>query len=269
GATASATGTGTRTLGTIGAAGTRSARTRRVRVVPWRGMVGREAHRAARMAIGMGGLASIALASAGTTTARAGALLAGARLARATAVGVAMSGRTGIDALGHVPGAERGRVAFRQRLGSLLRALLERLLRLLGRLLAADREATVRLLAAAPATILAHMVEAAQLAPLVGGVVAVDVALRTAVAAHVHGRLGGLALADHRQQGQRRRRAFLELELLAQHVDLRIGQLQRLPAQQRLRQRDVAVANALEPADLATLRFPQAADLAVAAFLEQ
>src|SRR5690606_3250386 len=94
--------------------------------------------------------------------------------------------RTGADAFRHVPGAERGRIAIRQRLeAALLRALLERLLRLLGRHFAADGQAAVRLLAAtAAATVLAHVVEAAQLAAFVGGVVAVDVGLAALADAH-------------------------------------------------------------------------------------
>src|SRR5690606_20819487 len=249
-------------VGAPGTARPRAARTGRVGVVAGRGMVGGKAHRAARVSVRMRGL------GARLAAARA-ALLARAGLARSTAVRVAVAGRAGVDAVGHVPGAEGCRIALRQRLGSLGLALLERLLRLFRGLFAAHGQAAMRLLAAAPATVLAHVVEAAQFAPLVGGVVAVDVALRAAVAAHVHGRLGGLALADHRQQGQRRRRTFLEFEFLAQRLDLGIGQLQRLAAQQGLRQRDLAVADALEAADLAALGFPQAPHFAVAAFLEQ
>src|SRR3546814_4182068 len=104
---------------------------------------------------------------------------------------------------------------------SLLLALLERLLRLLGRGFAADGEAAVRL---APATaVFAHVVEAAQFAALVRGAVAADVAVRAVLAADLHGRLAGLALADHRLQGQRRRRAFLTLQFAAQCFALVIG----------------------------------------------
>src|SRR5690606_194787 len=147
---------------------------------------------------------SVRMRSLGPTLSAAGsALLAGAGLARAAAVGVAMAGRPRLDALGHVPGAERGRVAVRQRLrAALLGAVLEWFLRLLGCLFAAHGEAAMRLVAPASAAVLAYMVETAQFTPLVGGVVSVDIALRTTVVAHVHGRLGGLALADHRQQGQ-------------------------------------------------------------------
>src|SRR5690606_37315822 len=150
---------------------------------------------------------------------------------------------------------------------ALLRALLERLLRLLGRHFAADGQAAVRLLAAtAAATVLAHVVEAAQLAALVGGVVAVDVGL--AALADAHGGLGRAALADHRLQGQGGGGAVLELELLAQRLDLLLRQLLRLPTQQLAREADLAVAHALEAADLAALRFPQATHFAVAAFLD-
>src|SRR3546814_2348920 len=70
---------------------------------------------------------------------------------------------------------------------------------------------------------LAHVVEAAQFAALVRGAVAADVAVRAVLAADLHGRLAGLALADHRLQGQRRRRAFLKLQFAAQCFDLVIG----------------------------------------------
>ncbi|MCW0417692.1 hypothetical protein NB689_003446 [Xanthomonas sacchari] len=122
------------------------------------------------------------------------------------------------------------------------------------------------LAAAAAAAVLAEGVEAAQLAAFVGGVVAVDVGI--AAAADLHGGLGRLALADHRLQGQRRRGAFLQLQLGAQRLDLVLRQFHRMPAQQFARQRDLAVAGALEPADLAALRFPQAPYFAVAAFLD-
>src|SRR5690606_11864928 len=208
-------------------------------------VVGREHRGIARMAVGTGGavlvLAGAALFAAGSAGAaagspawaafiaerpvatRAGAALAAAgllavRLPGAAAIGIAVAAGSGADAIGHVPGAERGRIAFRKRVGALLLALLEGLLRLLGRGLAADREAAVRLPAAA--AILAHVVEAAQFAALVGGVVAADVARRTPLAVDLHGRLAGLALADHRLQRQRRRRAFLELEFAAQGLDL-------------------------------------------------
>src|SRR3546814_4028772 len=76
-------------------------------------------------------------------------------------VGVAVAAGAGVDAVGHVPGAERRRVAFRQRIALLL-ALLERLLRLLGRGFAADGEAAVRLAPATATAVFAHVVEAAQ-----------------------------------------------------------------------------------------------------------
>src|SRR5690606_7784260 len=151
----------------VGASGTarpRAARTGRVGVVAGRGMVGGKAHRAARVSVRMRGL------GARLAAARA-ALLARAGLARSTAVRVAVAGRAGVDAVGHVPGAEGCRIALRQRLGSLGLALLERLLRLFRGLFAAHGQPAMRLLAAAPATVLAHVVEAAQFAPFVGGVV--------------------------------------------------------------------------------------------------
>src|SRR5690606_19982061 len=214
---------------------------------------------------------------AGAGPAAAG--LAGARAvaaAAALAVRVAVAAGTGLHAIGDVPGAERGgivlaavRLAAAHALARLARALgLERLVRLLGGGLAADGQAAVGLLAAAAAAILADMVEAAQLAALVGGVVAADVT-GTAAAADVHRRLRRLALADHRLQGQRGRRAVLEPDLPAQSLDALDREFLCLPAQQRLRQLDAAVAHALEPADLATLRFPEPANFAVAALLEQ
>src|SRR3546814_4497618 len=99
---------------------------------------------------------------------------------------------------------------------ALLLALLERVRRLLGRGFAADGEAAVRLAPATATAVFAHVVEAAQFAALVRGAVAADVAVRAVLAADLHGRLAGLALADHRLQGQRRRRAFLELQFAAQ-----------------------------------------------------
>src|SRR5690606_30112368 len=211
------------------------------------------------------GVARMAIGTRRLARALAGARLAGALAARA---GVAVAAGAGGHALGHVPGAECGRVAVRQRLQrALLLALLERLLRLLGRHLAADGEAAVRLLAAAAAaTVLAHVVEAAQFAALVGGVVAVDVGLPAL--AHVQRGLGRAALANHRLQGQGGGRVGVQAQLAAQGVDLLLRQFLRLPAQQLARQADVAVAHALEAADLAALRFPQAAHFAVAAFLD-
>src|SRR5690606_26791294 len=178
----------------------------RAAILARRGVVGREVHRVARMAVGTRGLARTlagactgATGAAGARTAAAG-LAARTRLAAGT--GVAMAAGAGADAFRHVPGAERGRIAIRQRLQrALLLALLERLLRLLGRHLAADGQATVWLLAAAAAaTVLADVVETAQFAALVGGVVAVDVGLATL--ADAHRGLGRATLADHRLQGQ-------------------------------------------------------------------
>src|SRR4249919_793387 len=203
-----------------------------------------------------------AAASAATRT------LVAVRLLGATVFRIAMPGRAGLDAFGHVPGTERGGIAFRQRTRTLFLALLERLLRLLRRHFAADGQAAVRLLAtAATAAVFAHMIEAAQFAAFVSGVVAADVTLRAGAAGEVDGRLGRLALADHRLQRQRRRRIALEAEFTAQRFDLLGGEFLRLAAQQFARQRDLAVAHALEAADLAALRFPQAAHFAVAAFL--
>ena len=111
----------------------------------------------------------------------------------------------------------------------------------------------MRLLPATSAAILAHVVEATQLATFVRGVVAAAVTLRAMLPADVHGRLRRAPLADHRLQRQRRRRAVLESEFLAQRVDLVGREFLRLPTQQRLRKFDLAVADALEPADLAAL----------------
>src|SRR5690606_30465253 len=154
---------------------------------------------------------------------------------------------------------------------ALVLALLERLLGLARRGFAAHRQPSLRpATAAAPATVLAQIVEAAQLAPLVGGGhVAVHVPGRGPVASgQVDRRLGRPALADHRLQGQRRRRTVLEAEVAPQLFDPVGRKLDRLSAQQFARQCDLAVADALEPADLAALRLPQPADLAVAAFLD-
>src|SRR5690606_23021472 len=161
---------------------------------------GRKHRRVARVAVRLGGailvLAGAALLAATATAvaaapactafaagravaARAGAPGAGPLavrlLLRAAAVGVAVPAGARVDAVGHVPGTERRRVAFRQRVALLL-ALLERLLRLLGRGLAADGEAAVRLAPATAAAVFTHVVEAAQFAALVGGAVAADVA---------------------------------------------------------------------------------------------
>src|SRR5690606_3067285 len=118
--------------------------------------------------------AAAALAATGTGL----ATLAATRTASAAraGTGVAVAAGAGAHALGHVPGTECGRVAFRQAAVTLDLALLERLLRLLGRRFAADGQAALEAaLAAATAAVLAHVVEAPQLAAFVGGVVAVDV----------------------------------------------------------------------------------------------
>src|SRR5690606_16088393 len=153
----------------------------------------------------------------------------------ATTIGVAMTGRAGVDTIGHIPGAERSRVAFGQGTSVLVLALLERLLRLLGGLFTADGQSTRRPAVATAAAIFTHVIEAAQFAAFVGSVVAIDVGAAAAATADMHGGLGGLALADHRQQGQGRWRAFLELEFLAQRFDLGVGQLLGVTAQQGLR----------------------------------
>src|SRR5690606_23477450 len=167
-------------------------------------------------------------------------------------------------AIGDVPGAERGgivlaglRLAATQALARLARPLgLERPVCLLGSGLATDGQAAVRLPAAAPAPILADMGEAAPLAPLAGRAGAADVA-GAAATADMDRRLRRLALADHRLQGQRGRRAVLQPDLPAQGLDAFDREFLCLPAQQRLRQLHAAVAHALEPADLAALRFPE------------
>src|SRR5690606_21598922 len=157
--------------------------------------------------------------------------------------------------------AERRRVAVRQ--GALVLALLQRAVGLLGGGFPADSEPAVRLALAAAATVLAKAVEAAQFATLVGRSVAAHVSVGAVLSAHVQRGLRRPALTDHGLEGQRRRRAFLELEFAPQCLDLRGRQLLGLAAQQRLGQGDLAIAHPLEAADLATLRFPQAADLAV------
>src|SRR5690606_30712816 len=294
-----AAGTGTTGARPARAVGAVAARARAVRTpvggAAGVGVVGREHRSVARMPVRPRGailvmagpalLAGSAAAAAAATlagvlaarhavAARAGPPLAAGLLAvgllfRPAAVGVAMAAGPGVDAVGHVPGAERRRVAFRKRLLAFQPALLERFLGLLGCGLAADRQAAVRLAVAATAAVLAHVVEAAQLAALVRGAVAADVAVRPVLAAHVHGRLARLALADHRLQRQCRWRAFLELQLAAQRLDLVVRQFHRLPAQQRLRQFDRAVPDPLEPRHLAALRFPQPAHLAIAPFLDR
>src|SRR5690606_18537915 len=151
---------------------------RRARTVVARagiGVVGREHRGIARMAVGM-------RRARARLAARAGARLGAARLARAAGAGIAMSRGAGVDAVGHVPAAERRRVALGQR--ALVLARLQRLVRLPRRGLAGHRQAAGGLALAATAAILAHVVEAAQFAALVGGVVAAHVALAAVLPAH-------------------------------------------------------------------------------------
>ena len=145
---------------------------------------------------------------------------------------------------------------------------LERFLRLLGGGFTTDGQATMLARCAATPAILTHVVKAPQLAAFIGRTVATDVP-RTRRTPDVHGCLGRLALAEDRHQGQRRGRAFFQSHRLAQRVHLHLRELLRMPAQQWLGQADVAIADALEPADLAALRFPQSTNFAVAAFLDQ
>ena len=86
---------------------------------------------------------------------------------------------------------------------------------------------------AAAAAILAHVVETAQFAAFVGGVVATDITVPARTAGD-HG-LVGLALAEHRHQGQCRRGAVLQPHRLAQGLDFGLWQFLGVPAQQRLR----------------------------------
>ena len=108
----------------------------------------------------------------GTTLLRTGASAAPGLL-RAAAVGIAVAGRAGLHAIGHVPSAERSRIAIWQGARALVGTLLERLLRLLGRRVAADGQAAMRLArtAATTAAIFAHVVEATQLTAFVGATV--------------------------------------------------------------------------------------------------
>lgn len=133
-----------------------------------------------------------------------------ARTARA--IRVAMAGRAGLHAIRHVPSAHRSGIVATI-LATLLartQALtfrawtlgLERFLRLLCGGFAADGQAAMlaRRRATAPA-ILADIVESTQLATFIGGTVAADIA-RSGGTAYVHRGLRGLALAEHRHQGQ-------------------------------------------------------------------
>src|SRR5690606_25132598 len=120
-------------------------------------VVGREVRRAVGVAVGAAGTALLRRARA-LALLRATLLprLLAARLLGPAAVGVAVAAGAGVHAIGHVPAAERGGVAFGQR--ALVLALLERLVGLLGGGFAADGEAAVAALArlAATAAVLAH-----------------------------------------------------------------------------------------------------------------
>jgi hypothetical protein len=135
--------------------------------------------------------------------------------------GVAMAGWAGVYAFGHIPATERSGVAFRQRPRTFFLALLEWLLRLLGGGFAADGQAAMLAWATtATAAILPDVIEATQFAAFIGDVVAVDVTLAAAFVGYMHGRLGGLALADNRLQRQRGGRAIFQSQFLAQRFDL-------------------------------------------------
>ena len=108
------------------------------------------------------------------------------------------------------------------------------------------------------------MIEATQLAAFVGHR-AIDVSLALAIFLGDLDFRTRLALADHRLQGQHLRAAF-ESEFALQCFDFIERQFLRLPTLEQTRQRERAVTDALEPADLETLRFPQPAHFAVAAF---
>src|SRR4249919_2261405 len=119
----------------------------------------------------------VASAAAGTWTTSASGLRA-IRLARAAcAVGIAMAAGTGIDAIGYVPGAERGRIRGARLLVATRAALprrartfrLERALRLLGRGFAGHGEALLARASTTTAAIFAHVVEAAQFTAFIGG----------------------------------------------------------------------------------------------------
>ena len=99
-------------------------------------------------------LGAIALAFAGRAT--AGAAVAGR-------TGVAVAAGPGAHAFGHVPGAERGGIAFRQAAVALGLALLERLLRLLGRRFAADGQAALEAAALATAATAAVLLRSGRL----------------------------------------------------------------------------------------------------------
>jgi hypothetical protein len=171
--------------------------------------------------------ALVASAAAGTRATSTSGLRAVWLAWAARAIGIAMAAGTGIDAFGYIPSAEcswiRGAgllVATRSALARCAWAFrLECALRLLGRGFAGDGEALLARASATTAAIFAHVVEAAQFTAFIGGgdmAAEVCVAGLVAIATDVHGRLGRLALADHRLQRQCRRRAVFQSEFLAQ-----------------------------------------------------
>ena len=94
---------------------------------------------------------------------------------------------------------------------------------------------------------------------------AVDVSILVAVAADADFGRTRFALTDDRLQGQHRR-VVVESEMGAQGFHFCLFQFHALAAFEQARQGDVTVAYALQAADLIALRFPEAADFAVAAF---
>src|SRR5690606_27604380 len=231
---------------------------------------------------------AIARTGIGTTTATAGGLAGATALGRTGAARRRHAGN-GVHALGHVPAAEGGRilVVHARRLG--VAAAAAGAPALAARSLAAGGGGAVAVVvvargaaraaglaallalagraAAAAARLLAQVVEAAQFARLFLEHGAIDVGGLLSVLADAD--LGGAraALADHRLQGQRRR-AVLQAKLLAQALDLGLRQLLAMAALEHARQDDVAVAHALEAADLVALRFPHPPHFAVAALVQ-
>src|SRR5690606_21574345 len=143
-------------LATTGLAATRTRRARTAGAVvgaAGRGVVGGKHRRIAGMAIGVRRARGPARATCATwtTTATAGAAAA-RRLAWTTCAcraRVAVSRRAGVDAIRHVPAAERGRVALGQ--GALVLASLQRVVRLARGGFTGDRQAARRLARAAAA----------------------------------------------------------------------------------------------------------------------
>ena len=117
---------------------------------------------------------------------------------------------------------------------------------------------------AAARAFFAHVVEAAQFTGFFVDV-AVDVGVLVAVAANADFGRTRFALADDRLQGQHRR-VVVEAEMGTQGFHLGLFHFHALAAFEQARQGDVAVAHALQAADLIALRFPQAAHFTVAAF---